>query len=67
MLGTFGEMEGDPFMTKIVYLYAPISEDTFFHRFENVRDVTHDGNILSFTDQLGNRHITSAPWEVVQK
>jgi hypothetical protein len=54
-------------MTKIVYLYAPISEDTFFHRFENVRDVTHDGNILSFTDQLGNRHITSAPWEVVQK
>ncbi len=52
-------------MTKNLYLYAPVSSEDLYQRFNNVRDVTWDGGTLSFTDEEGARHITTAPWEVV--
>jgi hypothetical protein len=48
-------------MTKDIRLYYGSIE--LKHR--NCTDVTHDGGILSFTDQYGNRHTTNACWDVV--
>ena len=50
---------------KTIYLYktsGPFSD----RKYVNCTCVGHDGPILYFMDQDGNRHITSVPWEVVQ-
>jgi hypothetical protein len=50
---------------KFVYIYERVTETCYYQCFQEVTDLERDGNILSFTDVYGERHVTNGRWEIV--
>ena len=53
-------------MKKDIWLYHGVNENEELtsQHFEDVTDVERDGTVLSFTDDMGVRHMLNGHWEV---